>query len=109
VKAVKAVGNGGIGKKAIEIIGVQVRDRRGDEGSVEERAYKRRYVCDEEEGLAVLRECARRLHSDRDGAGKRPYRYLCYLFNRLPQAKIPEAIDALLPCNLFPEHTTPTG
>jgi hypothetical protein len=41
--------------------------------------------------------------------GHKLYRYLCYLFDRLPRAKTSEAIDALLPYNFSPEHTTPTS
>ncbi|MDR2417457.1 MAG: transposase, partial [Treponema sp.] len=41
--------------------------------------------------------------------GHEPYRYLCYVFDRLPGAKTPEDIDALLPYNLSPAGTTPTG
>ncbi|MDR2363801.1 MAG: transposase domain-containing protein [Spirochaetaceae bacterium] len=44
------------------------------------------------------------------GNGHEPYRYLCYVFDRLPGAKTPEDIDALLPYNLSPAAgTTPTG
>jgi hypothetical protein len=41
--------------------------------------------------------------------GHEPYRYLCYLFDRLPRVKTPGAINAQLPYNFSPEHTTPMG
>ena len=38
------------------------------------------------------------------GNGLKPYAYLRYLFAELPKAETVEAIEALLPGNVNPEH-----
>jgi len=32
--------------------------------------------------------------------GKKPYRYLCWLFNKLPDANLHEDIESLMPWNM---------